>query len=293
MADKSNISWTQTTWNVFSGCTKISPGCDHCYASELAERYRGTPAYPNGFDLTLRLHKMKDPLKWKEPREIFVNSMSDLFLGGVPEDVIRGMWDVMLATPQHMYQILTKRPIPAARIIADLELPVPDHIWLGVSVESQDYASRIDDLLELPGKNKFLSCEPLIGPLDIWDWLDVMPSDNPAIKWVIDGGESGAGRRLADPDWFRSIRDQCVAAGVLYYHKQGNAHRPGMDRVLDGRTWEQHPNRLELPDNIERMPALGQLQLLTGDETPAYGEYEHETMGHVIDLGEGTAEHGG
>ncbi len=251
MADKSNISWTEATWNVFSGCTKISPGCDHCYASELAERYRGTPAYPNGFDLTLRLHKMNDPLKWKEPREIFVNSMSDLFLGGVPDDVIRGMWDVMLQTPQHMYQILTKRPIPAARIISDLELPIPDHIWLGVSVESQDYASRIDDLMKLPGKNKFLSCEPLLGPLALERYLKPYGdyalglAGQPIIGWVIDGGESGAGRRPTNPDWFRSIRDQCVAAGVLYYHKQGNAHRPGQDRMLDGRTWEQHPNRLE------------------------------------------------
>lgn len=270
MADKTKISWTQTTWNVFSGCTQVSPGCDHCYAKELAERYRGSPAYPNGFDLTLRLHKMRDPFKWKEPREIFVNSMSDMFLGGVPDSVIRDMWDVMLATPQHMYQILTKRPIPAARIIRDLELPVPDHIWLGVSVESQDYTDRIGQLLLIPGKNKFLSCEPLLGPLDLMQYL--LPYTDgrdyySMIGWVIDGGESGAGRRQADPDWFRSLRDQCVRTGVLYYHKQGNAHQPGKDRLLDGRTWEQHPNR------------------------PDHEEYEHETMGHVIDLGEGAADH--
>ncbi len=243
--DESNISWTQTTWNVFSGCIKVSPGCDNCYAESLAERYRGQAAFPNGFDLTLRLHKMNDPDKWKEPREIFVNSMSDMFWGEVPGHVVREMWDVMLRNPQHMFQILTKRPIPAKRIIEELGLEVPDHIWLGVTVESQEYASRIDDLLELPGKNKFLSCEPMLGKLELWDWFDAMPSEHPAIKWVIDGGESGSGRRPADPDWFRTLRDDCIHTGVLYYHKQGNGHRPGLDRVLDGRTWEQHPNRQE------------------------------------------------
>jgi len=247
---ETNISWATHVWNVFSGCVKISPGCDNCYASELAERYRGGAAYPNGFDLTLRLHKVSDPMKWKDPREIFVNSMSDMFLGTVPPHVIKSMWEVMLATPQHMYQILTKRPIPALRIIHDLGLEVPDHIWIGVSVEDQQRAlDRIPALLEIPGRNKFLSCEPLLGPLDLGLWLEVSPDHpitpvvRPAIRWIIDGGESGSKRRPAHLDWFRSIRDDCARSGVAYFHKQGNAHRPGLDTLLDGVEHKEHPNR--------------------------------------------------
>ena len=267
MPQTTNIAWTDSTWNPWSGCIKVSPGCDNCYASTLAENKRGTAAFPNGFDLTLRPHKYADPLKWKEPRRIFVNSMSDFFLGTVPPEAVVAAWNTMLAADWHQFQILTKRPIPAKRIIKELGLELPPHIWLGVSVENQEMADlRIPTLLEIPAKVRFLSCEPLLGPIDLSLWLgevnycqtDLTTQESvsafqsiiraakrhigmPVIDWVIDGGESGPGRRPADTDWFRSIRDQCQAAGVAYFHKQGNAFKPGMDRELDGRTWEETP----------------------------------------------------
>ena len=249
MPQETKIAWTDSTWNPWSGCIKVSPGCDNCYASTLAENKRGTTAFPNGFDLTLRPHKYADPLKWKEPRRIFVNSMSDFFLGTVPAEAIVAAWNTMLAADWHQFQILTKRPIPARRIIEELGLLVPDHIWLGVSVESQDYIDRVGDLLDIPGKNKFLSCEPLLGPLVIDGYFQQSAKEywGAEIKWVIDGGESGPGRRPANPDWFRSIRDQCQAAGVAYFHKQGNSFRAGQDRELDGRLWEEQPSPQPTP----------------------------------------------
>ena len=253
MPETTKIAWTESTWNPFSGCIKVSPGCDHCYAESLAERHRGSAAFPNGFDLTLRHHKLRDPLKWKAPRRIFVNSMSDLFLGTVPKDYLRRVWDTMLEADWHQYQILTKRPNVAARLIRYLGLELPPHIWLGVSVESQEWADlRIPQLLEIPAKAKvrFLSCEPLLGPLDlrlrsVEDGRGIIGrARRPRaafIKWVITGGESGPGRRPADPAWFRSIRDQCIQADVAYFHKQGNAFQSGKDRLLGGRTWDEYP----------------------------------------------------
>lgn len=240
---KTNIGWTTDVWNPFSGCIKVSPGCDHCYAETLAEKYRGTKAFPNGFDLTLRPHKLGDPLKWKQPRRIFVNSMSDLFLGTVPVDYLAQVWNTMLEADWHCYQILTKRPIHAMNLIEELGLELPPHIWLGVSVENQEWADiRIPQLLDIPAKVRFLSCEPLLGPLDLSRWFRVQyPDGTPLIHWIITGGESGPGRRPAVPDWFRTIRDLCVAAGVPYFHKQGNAFSPGQDRLLDGRTWDEYP----------------------------------------------------
>lgn len=265
---ETNIAWATHVWNPFSGCVKVSEGCDHCYAETLAEQKRGTPAFRNGFDLTLRPHKLRDPLGWKEPKEIFVNSMSDLFLGSVPVDYLCQIWRTMLEADWHTYMVLTKRPVPAARLIRELGLELPPHIWIGVSVENQRWADeRIPQLLDIPAQVRFLSCEPLLGPIDLARWLLPYPVPDPLvmskipedwspfdyriyseaqIKWVIDGGESGPNRRPADPEWFRSIRDQCVAAGVPYFHKQGNAFRPGQDRLLDGRMWDQHPNRLEV-----------------------------------------------
>ena len=172
MPEKTGIAWTGKTWNPFSGCEKVSEGCDNCYAEVIAERYRGQHAFPNGFKLTLRPNKLHEPYKWKEPSEIFVNSMSDLFLGTVPPEYLKEIWNVMLDYDWHIYQILTKRPIAAARLIRELGLELPKHIWLGVSVENQHWADvRIPQLLDIPAKVRFLSCEPLLGPLALRDYL--------------------------------------------------------------------------------------------------------------------------
>ena len=230
----SKISWTTNTWNPVTGCTKISPGCDHCYAFTIAERMRGSAAFPHGFDLTLRPKKLKDPAKWS-PGMVFVNSMSDLFHREIPEDYLRQIWDTMVAADQHQYQVLTKRPHRMAHVIEKLRLPLPSHIWLGVSVENQTFAdNRIPALLSIPSPSRFLSCEPLLGSLDLWRYL-------PNIQWVIDGGESGAGRRPADYNWFRDLRRQCQVSGVLYYHKQGNHFWSGQDEFLDGQKWQAYP----------------------------------------------------
>lgn len=235
MSKNTTIEWTERTWNPFSGCVKVSPGCDNCYAETLAERYRGTSGFPNGFDLTLRPHVLGDLKKWKKPARIFVESMSDLFLGSVPVDYFLKIWETMLEVDWHQYQILTKRPIPAARLIKDHGLDLPPNFWLGVSVESQEWADqRIPALLDIPSKVRWLSCEPLLGPVDITSYID-------GLDWVVDGGESGANRRPASYDWFRSIRDQCQTHGIAYFHKQGNAHWSGKDRFLDGRTWDEYP----------------------------------------------------
>ena len=232
----SNIEWTTHTWNPTTGCSQVSPGCDNCYALAIAEQKRGTKAFPQGFDMTLRPHKLRDPLKWKEPARIFVNSMSDLFHREVPRDYLAQVWDSMLAADHHVFQVLTKRPHRAAQLIREMGLPVPDHIWIGASVETQQFAdNRIPALLEIPAPVRWLSCEPLLGSVDLTPYLD-------GLSWVVDGGESGRNRRLADYGWFRRIRDDCLQAGVPYLHKQGNHLYPGRDRDLDGRTWEQYPN---------------------------------------------------
>ena len=238
MAVDSKIEWTDSTWNPVTGCTQISPGCDNCYAKAIAERFRGGTGWPVGFDVQLRPNRLRDPLKWKEPRRIFVNSMSDLFHRGIPPSYLGQVFDVMLEADQHTYQILTKRPHRMAWELNErYRGPLPQHIWLGTSVENQEFAdNRIPALLECDAPVKFLSCEPLLGPLDLTPWLD-------QLQWVITGGESGANRAYADPDWFRSIRDQCLEAGVPYFHKQGNHQFPGRDRELDGRTWDEMPGR--------------------------------------------------
>ena len=232
----SKIGWTSHSWNPVSGCTQISPGCDHCYAKRIAERWRGT-AFPNGFGVTLRPHKLKEPLKlWKEPARVFVNSMSDLFHRAVPNDFLSAVWETMLEGDHHVYQVLTKRPHRAAHLIRELELPLPPHIWIGTSVETQQFVeNRVPALRGISSPVRWLSCEPLLGPLDLARYLEG------GIAWVVDGGESGADRFPADLDWFRRIRDACVAAQVPYLHKQGNHHHPGRDRELDGRTWDQYP----------------------------------------------------
>ncbi len=234
----SKIEWTDATWNPVTGCSQVSRGCDNCYALQIADRKRGTRAFPVGFDVQLRPHKLLDPLRWKKPARIFVNSMSDLFHRAVPRGYLAQVWDTMVRADHHIYQVLTKRPHRASFLIGEMGLSVPEHIWIGTSVESQVFAdNRIPALLSIHVPVRWLSCEPLLGPLSLAPWLA-----DEGIQWVIDGGESGQGRRPADPNWFRGIRDDCHAAGVPYLHKQSNHHLPGRDRELDGRTWDQYPS---------------------------------------------------
>ena len=183
----SKIEWTDATWNPVTGCSQVSPGCDNCYALQIAERKRGTRAFPVGFDVQLRPHKLLDPLRWKKPARIFVNSMSDLFHRDIPKDHLVQIWDTMVMADWHIYQILTKRPHRAAHLIGELELPLPEHIWIGTSVENQVFAdNRIPALLSIEAPVRWLSCEPLLGPLSLAPWLA-----HGGIQWVIDGGESG------------------------------------------------------------------------------------------------------
>ena len=231
--NNTTIEWTEHTWNPVTGCTQISPGCDNCYAKRITEQSK--KVYPKGFEITLRPHRLDEPVKWRKPSFIFVNSMSDLFHRDIPSDYLTMIWHIMCRADWHIYQILTKRPHRMAHIVSSRGLPTPPHIWLGVSVENQTFGdNRIPPLLSIPAQVRWLSCEPLLGPLNLTPYL-------PHLQWVVDGGESGPRRRPANPDWFRSIRDQCKAANIPYFHKQGNTFRPGYDRLLDGRTWEEYP----------------------------------------------------
>ncbi len=247
MAEKSSIEWTDSTWNPVTGCTKVSPGCKHCYAETLAERWRGVPGHPyeQGFDLKLWPERLALPLHWKEPRMIFVNSMSDLFHDGVPDGYIKQVFDVMLRAEHHTFQVLTKR---SKRMLEWTKTSfkserMPKHIWLGVSVENQDYVWRIHDLQKVPGQVRFLSIEPLLGPIKFNAY------DLKGIHWAIVGGESGAGARPMNPQWARDIKRQCLQHKVAFFFKQWGAfnqegERVGKKvagRVLDGRTWDQMP----------------------------------------------------
>jgi len=349
MSDKSKIEWTDATWNPVTGCTKVSEGCRNCYALKFAERWRGVKGhyYENGFDITLRPDKLDQPLRWKRPRRIFVNSMSDLFHPDVPDDFIDKVFAVMALCPQHTFQILTKRPERMAKYFrlynrdekigheamylyeqfggrGDCSLAaglihgpgkisnhpaIPEHpnawplpnVWLGVSVENQRAADeRIPLLLQTPAAVRFLSMEPLLGPVDLSKWkpfdCECYCQDDPegckprltngcpesAIDWIIVGGESGPGARPMHPDWVRSLRDQCFAAGVPFFMKQwgewketdfsepiktprtfinAEGHRVNQllhdplsyvhmvrvgkkaaGRMLDGRTWDEFPS---------------------------------------------------
>jgi protein gp37 len=234
MSDKSAIEWTDATWNPVTGCTKVSPGCDHCYAQAFAERFRGIEGHPyqQGFDLRLWPNRLELPLHWKRPRRIFVNSMSDLFHKDVPDSYILRVFDVMNRAPWHIFQILTKRSARLARL--GPSLPWASHIWVGVSVETNKYAWRVDQLRKVPSHVRFISAEPLLGPLDKVK-LD-------GIHWVITGGESGSHHRPCDIDWVRDIRDRCLTEGVAYFHKQWGGRTPKANgRLLDGRTWDELP----------------------------------------------------
>jgi protein gp37 len=241
-SDHSSIEWTEATWNPTSGCTKVSPGCDRCYAENITRRFPKT--FPNGFALTLRPDTLEIPLRWKRPRTIFVNSMSDLFHADVPEGYLRQVFDVMQETPQHTYQILTKRAERLARVAP--RLPWPSNVWMGVSVESPAFAWRIDYLRRVPAAIRFVSAEPL---------LDALPDlDLSGVHWLIAGGESQAGCRPARTEWFRDLRNQCRRAGVAFFLKQLGGHpikRGGEAAVLDGRRWVQMP-----PVPTEGQPTL-------------------------------------
>lgn len=228
------IEWTDATWNPVRGCMKISPGCKHCYAERLAERFRGVQGHPfeQGFDLRLVPEKLDEPLRIKKPQRIFVNSMSDLFHERVPVDYIRQVFDVMNKANWHEYQVLTKR----AQRLEDLNGVVrwAPHIWMGVSVENSDYLWRIDHLRRTGAHVKFLSIEPLLGP--------IRKLNLHGIDWVIAGGESGPGARPMEKGWVIGIRDQCVRSEVAFFFKQwGGVFKKKTGRELEGRTWDEMP----------------------------------------------------
>jgi protein gp37 len=230
----SAIEWTEATWNPVTGCTKISPGCQHCYAERLAKRLQamGQPRYQHGFRVTLQDDLLDLPLRWRTPRRIFVNSMSDLFHQAIPEAFIQRVFATMGRADWHCFQILTKRAERLA--VLGRRLPWKPHIWMGVSVESMRYVSRIDALRQTGARVKFLSLEPLLGPLP---HLDLQ-----GIDWVIVGGESGPGARPMETSWVLGLRDQCQQARVPFFFKQwGGVHKKRMGRVLEGRTWDEMP----------------------------------------------------
>ena len=234
--NKTRIGWTDMSWNPVVGCSKVSPGCDHCYAEAVAIRFAEN--YPKGFEVDLRPERLEEPLRRKRPSMVFVNSMSDLFHRDIPEEYLRQIWEVMVAADWHIFQVLTKRTHRMAHKIEQLELPVPDHIWLGTSVENQKFAaSRIPQLLTIDCAVRFISAEPLLGSVDLTPWID-------ELQWVIVGGESEEGRRLMDYGWARQIRDICAEHEVPLFYKQGNGPRPGMDLDLDGVRHEEFPSSL-------------------------------------------------
>jgi len=268
MADKSKIDWTDATWNPMTGCTKVSPGCDHCYAETLANRFAGSAVagFPDGFAVTLRQNKVGLPLRWRRPRRIFVTSMGDLFHDQVSDEFIVECFAVMATAHWHTFQLLTKRHARMRSLLGDDEFrqmvcsevatlahegvdivtgpnpwehwPLPN-VWVGVSVETQQWADiRIPVLLDTPAAVRWLSCEPLLGKVDLDRWI--CRRDRP--DWVVAGGESGASARPVHHEWVQSLRDQCVDANVPFFFKQWGGRAPkARGRELDGRTWNQYP----------------------------------------------------
>ncbi|MEW6519584.1 MAG: phage Gp37/Gp68 family protein [Thermodesulfobacteriota bacterium] len=234
MAQTSSIEWTDATWNPVTGCTKISPGCKNCYAERMAKRLHamGQNRYRNCFEVTLHHDLLRQPQKWTKPKTIFVNSMSDLFHKNVPFDFIKKIFDTMNQTPWHTYQILTKRAHRLAQLVNKVEWS--KNIWVGVSVESQQFTERINHLHNIPAFVRFLSIEPLVGP------ITNLPLSN--IDWVIVGGESGPHARPMEAEWVRTIRDICINRQVPFFFKQwGGTRKTLSGRVLDGKKWSQFP----------------------------------------------------
>jgi protein gp37 len=240
VAQGSGIEWTESTWNPVTGCSKISPGCKHCYAERMAGRLQamGQRNYRNGFALTLQPHMLGLPLQWKKPQRIFVNSMSDLFHEDVPLAYVREVFDVMRRASWHRFQVLTKRAERLEELGAQLDWS--HNIWMGVSVESDLYRTRINHLRATSARVKFLSLEPLLGPL--------RDLDLNGIDWVIVGGESGPGARPVDPGWVVDLRDQCREARTPFFFKQwGGTNKKRTGRMLDGRTWDEMPTAAATP----------------------------------------------
>jgi Bacteriophage protein gp37 len=243
MADRSAIEWTEATWNPTTGCDRVSRGCDNCYALTLAKRLKamGSAKYQTdgdprtsgpGFGVAVHEDSLTIPSRWKQPRMVFVNSMSDLFHAKVPTEFVEKVFEVMAATPRHTYQILTKRSLRLSRLAP--RLPWPANVWMGVSVEDESQLDRVDHLRTVPAAVRFVSAEPLLGPLDRIDLS--------GIDWLIAGGESGVDARPMDPAWVRALRDRCRAAGVAFFFKQWGGRTPKAGgRLLDGRTWDQLP----------------------------------------------------
>jgi protein gp37 len=249
MANNSHIEWTDATWNPVTGCSKISPGCKFCYAERLACRLQamGQKNYRNGFDVTLQPHMLEHPLRWRKPRRVFVNSMSDLFHEGVPATYVEQVFDVMRRAFWHQFQVLTKRSERLVELNPILNWQ--PQIWMGVSVENEDYLSRIDDLRRTDAQVKFLSIEPLLGRLSRLNLR--------RIDWVIVGGESGPGARPVDPEWVREIRNRCIAARVSFFFKQwGGVLKSRTGRVLDGRKWDEMPIQGPTPTSRSDDPVL-------------------------------------
>jgi protein gp37 len=254
MPGDSTIEWTEATWNPVTGCTKVSPGCAHCYAETFAERWRGIPGHPyeQGFDLRLWPERLEVPVRWKRPRMIFVNSMSDLFHEDIPTAFVDRVFDSMRRAPQHTFQVLTKRPErmrdyllersePAACVYAPW-WPLPN-VWLGTSIENRRFVGRADVLRETPAAVRFISAEPLLGPLvmlgDSWVGPDL---DLDGVDWLIVGGESGPGHRPIRAEWVRDLRNYAVCSGTAFFFKQWGGRTPKAGgRKLDGRTWDEFP----------------------------------------------------
>lgn len=243
MSDRSTIEWTEATWNPTTGCDRVSSGCDNCYALTLAKRLKamGSVKYQNdgdartsgpGFGITIHPDELTIPLRWKEPRVVFVNSMSDLFHARVPISFLRDVFAVIASTPRHTYQVLTKRARRLAKVAP--KLAWPENLWMGVSVEDRTQLDRLDCLRQVPAAVRFVSAEPLLGPLGSFDLS--------SIDWLIAGGESGKSCRPVDPRWVRELRDHCRDSGVAFFFKQWGGRTPKAGgRLLEGRTWDEMP----------------------------------------------------
>lgn len=259
MGTKTGIEWTNATWNPVRGCTQVSPGCAHCYAKTFAERFCGVPNHPftQGFDLKLIPEKLTLPLSWKEPKLIFVNSVSDLYHEDVPEDYILQVFEVMRQAHWHTFQILTKRHERLAEL--GQRLPWAPNIWQGVSIENNRWTRRADALRTVPAALRFLSCEPLLGSPDTLDLTN--------IHWVIGGGESGYRHRPFPIEWARGLRDKCAEAGVPFFWKQNGGRYPKMHgKDLDGREWCEFPQRPGQPDPVAvNVPAAFKMKYLQRD----------------------------
>lgn len=250
MAQNSEIEWTNATWNPVTGCTKISSGCDNCYAERFSERFRNVEGHPfeNGFDLTLRPERVTQPLTWKKSKMIFVNSMSDLFHKRVPFEFIAEVFETMEKADWHIFQVLTKRSSLMKKFVNARykERPVPEHIWLGTSVEDESKRSRIKHVQDTNASVRFLSIEPLIGPPGKLDLS--------GIQWVIVGGESGPYARPMQLSWARSVRDQCITQGVPFFFKQWGGFRPKSGgRELDGKEWNEFPDLSDENTNPQKL----------------------------------------